>query len=55
MSHQERHATPQGSAFASPAPARRLLSLDVFRGLVIASMVLVNNHGNSSYCSGGAF
>ncbi|MDX2032551.1 MAG: DUF5009 domain-containing protein [Blastocatellia bacterium] len=27
----------------------RLLSLDVFRGLTIAAMVLVNNAGNSSY------
>jgi len=28
---------------ATPLPARRLLSLDVFRGFVIASMLLVNN------------
>jgi predicted acyltransferase len=28
---------------------QRLLSLDVFRGLTIASMVLVNNHGSSGH------
>jgi predicted acyltransferase len=31
---------------ASPAPAARMVSLDVFRGLTIASMILVNDPGS---------
>ncbi len=40
-----------GGAMAKPLPASRLLSLDVFRGVTMAAMVLVNNAGNeaSSY------
>ncbi len=30
----------------SPAPARRLASLDALRGLAVAAMVLVNNPGD---------
>src|SRR5438034_6698313 len=30
-----------------PAPARRLLSLDVARGITIAFMIMVNNNGGS--------
>ncbi|HUQ95686.1 MAG TPA: DUF5009 domain-containing protein [Bryobacteraceae bacterium] len=33
----------------SAAPQTRLLSLDVFRGLTIASMMLVNNSGRDAY------
>jgi predicted acyltransferase len=33
---------------ASPAPAARMVSLDVFRGLTIASMILVNDPGTWS-------
>ncbi|MCC6539374.1 MAG: DUF5009 domain-containing protein [Bryobacterales bacterium] len=36
------------SAAAAPLPAR-LLSLDVFRGLTMASMVMVNNQGSGAY------
>jgi predicted acyltransferase len=35
-------------ARAADGPPRRLRSLDVFRGLTMAAMVLVNNPGNSS-------
>jgi predicted acyltransferase len=34
---------------AKPTASSRLLSLDVFRGLTIAAMVLVNNAGNYAY------
>lgn len=34
---------------AKPVSSERLLSLDVFRGITIAAMVLVNNPGNGSY------
>ena len=30
-----------------PEPARRLLSLDVVRGITIAFMIMVNNNGGS--------
>ncbi|MBY0372914.1 MAG: heparan-alpha-glucosaminide N-acetyltransferase domain-containing protein, partial [Bryobacteraceae bacterium] len=33
----------------TPPPAPRLLSLDVFRGVTIASMILVNNPGSWSH------
>ena len=36
------------SATAAPVPAARLVSLDAFRGLTIASMILVNNPGTWS-------
>lgn len=32
-----------------PTPTGRILSLDVFRGLTIAGMILVNNSGNGSH------
>jgi len=32
----------------APAPAGRLLSLDLFRGATIAAMILVNNPGDES-------
>jgi len=38
--------TPVEAAAEKIAPAGRLISLDVFRGLTIAGMVLVNNAGN---------
>lgn len=41
-----RDAATLGRAAAAPAlPSQRLLSLDVFRGITIAAMVLVNNPG----------
>ncbi len=43
-------AVPGGAATApAGAPSQRLLSLDVFRGLTIAAMVLVNNPGTWSH------
>lgn len=39
-------SAPQEDAASSASPAGRLLSLDVFRGLTIAGMVLVNNAGS---------
>lgn len=38
--------TPSETAVNAPAQGGRLLSLDVFRGLTIAAMVLVNNAGS---------
>src|SRR3989337_2787807 len=38
-------AVPDPVPIAAP-PAERLLSLDVFRGVTIAGMLLVNNPGN---------
>src|ERR671910_786499 len=41
--------TPPAPAPAAPAAAReRLLSLDVFRGMTVAGMLLVNNPGSWS-------
>jgi predicted acyltransferase len=37
------------SAPAAPASQQRLLSLDVFRGITLALMILVNNHGDPRY------
>lgn len=34
---------------AEPAPARRLVSLDAFRGATVAAMILVNNPGSWSH------
>ncbi len=39
----------QSSQVAAPAASNRLLSLDVFRGATIASMMLVNNPGSWSH------
>ena len=36
------------STIAAPAPRQRLLSLDVFRGMTVAGMLLVNNPGTWS-------
>ena len=33
----------------TPAKVQRLLSLDVFRGVTIAAMILVNNMGSPAY------
>ncbi|MCZ2149130.1 MAG: DUF5009 domain-containing protein [Bryobacterales bacterium] len=42
-------AAGAGREAGSVAPGGRLLSLDVFRGLTIASMMLVNNSGSHAY------
>ena len=39
---------PSVSETAAPRPAERLLSLDVFRGMTVAGMLLVNNPGTWS-------
>jgi predicted acyltransferase len=39
-------AMTESPAAAAPAAANRLMSLDVFRGLTMASMVIVNNPGD---------
>ncbi len=43
----------QIASAAAPAPAKRerLVSLDVFRGLTIAAMLLVDNPGTWDSCS----
>jgi predicted acyltransferase len=38
--------SPKSGPAAVAAPQRRLLSLDVFRGITIAGMLLVNNAGD---------
>ncbi|HYB70923.1 MAG TPA: heparan-alpha-glucosaminide N-acetyltransferase domain-containing protein [Candidatus Bathyarchaeia archaeon] len=46
LEQQARPAAPRAiDSPASPAPAPRLASLDAFRGLTIAAMLLVNNPG----------
>src|SRR3954468_11151379 len=50
MADRTRHteSKPQmKSAVHVPAPAHRLLSLDVARGITIAFMIMVNNNGGS--------
>jgi predicted acyltransferase len=42
-------AVQAGAQPAASASKQRLLSLDVFRGLTLALMVLVNNHGDGRY------
>ena len=37
---------PQAETVARGAAPRRLISLDIFRGMTIAGMILVNNAGN---------
>jgi predicted acyltransferase len=39
---------PEAASKLAPAPAGRLLSLDLFRGATIAAMILVNNPGDES-------
>jgi predicted acyltransferase len=47
---QANHLTVlQGGQIGAPPKTERLLSLDVFRGLTIAGMILVNNPGSWSY------
>jgi len=49
MSPEEAILTRPEPLGTPSAPAKRLQSLDVFRGLVIAGMVFVNNHGSASH------
>src|ERR1700682_5034161 len=44
----EQPATVETSVAPPPPPGERLLALDAFRGLTIASMLLVNNPGSWS-------
>src|SRR5512146_3024174 len=50
VSPRTERPTPQPAPAVAPAPARpareRLVSLDVFRGLTVAGMLLVNNPGS---------
>ncbi len=47
MAHSTATPAPAGATLTapSPSPVKRLLSLDVARGITIAFMIMVNNHG----------
>ncbi|KAJ7008233.1 hypothetical protein NC653_007047 [Populus alba x Populus x berolinensis] len=47
---EETTAPPSTSSSNAPPPAQRLLSLDVFRGLAIAPMILVDDAGGAFPC-----
>jgi predicted acyltransferase len=46
------YAEPKISRSAAPLKSERMVSLDVFRGITIAGMILVNNPGSWSYVYG---
>src|SRR5579863_9279690 len=47
MAHSTATPAPAGATLTapSPSPVKRLLSLDVVRGITIAFMIMVNNNG----------
>src|SRR5689334_3728712 len=49
MSHAVTESLVRKAAPPAPALKQRLVSLDVFRGLTLALMVLVNNHGDPRF------